>query len=649
MRGTQSNYFLNYKIIIRMESTILNRLKAIQKNNKENLLFKNKDLYRLLFKRDLFIVAYENIKSNKEVFSEKSQYRMNGQHDLFENPSSDGFSIKTIDNIIAKMRSASYGFQPVKRIYIPKLSSNKRKRPLGIPCFRDKIVQETIRIILESIFEPSFSKNSHGFRPNKSCHSCLKQINNEFKGVKMIIEGDIEGAFDSINHGILMQILMEKIEDQRFLNLIRCFLKAGYMEKNKVIIKPFIGMPQGGILSPLLANVYLDKLDQFIEQMKEKYQLKEPSQSLKLTAEYSTIILEIRRKAKELKNCTNPTTKRKLIKEMKRLHLTQTKTKVHLDSSKPIKIHYVRYADDWIIGINGPVKLASMINKEVKEFLHDHLKLILCKNKTKLTNWRKHGVLFLGFEIRVDTSIKLMKMKHSVTKKNDLKRTTGHVVKFNIPIRNIIKRLYFKDICSPTGVPTSKPGWTVQSDLMIVTAFNSILDGLMAYYSPADNTESLRRINYMIKYACLKTLAHKHKCSPRKIYKKYGIGSGSNRTIQIPILDKNIKPIPKSVKISQKKKYVKLRSTARIRKSDWSLFNQVLKDPIDFHMFLLTKSKLDTNCCICGSQYNIEMHHINHVRKIKNSNGFDKILGIINRKQIPVCRECHINIHTRQV
>lgn len=632
-----------------MENTIQKRLKAIEKNNKENTSYINSDLYRLLYKRDLYIIAYEKIKSNKGAISndEANKDSIKFSVELSSaDADADGFSLKIIDKMIHQIKMNQFQFQPVKRVYIPKSKKSSKKktldksiRPLGIPCFKDKIMQQVLRIILELIYEPSFSTSSHGFRPNKSCHTCLNQVSQQFKGVLMVIEGDIKEAFDSINHSILTSILTRRINDQRFLDLIRKLLKTGYTEFNKPLIKPLIGTPQGGIISPLLANIYLNELDNYINSIQNEFKFNiENKKTPKFTEKYSKIILEIRKKETLLKKAS-PKNQARLLTEIQQLKQEQSNTKVHLASSKPIKIHYTRYTDDWIIGINGPVKLASQIKSQVADFLKNQLNLDLNLTKTHITNWRQKPVSFLGFELRIDTSIKIKKLRHYKTKTFYTKRTTGHVLKFNMPIKKVISKLYMMDICSAEGKPTSKKAWTVQSDSLIINAFNNLLKGLLNYYGPANNLEALRRVQYIIKFSCAKTLAHKHKCSTHKVFKRYGVGSGSNRTLQVNVdsTDNKNRTIHLQLKpkITQQLWVASTSTSTRMSKT---------KNPFDSFMLMRT-SKLGTNCCICGNMQNVEMHHIRHVKEAKKGKGFDKILGIINRKQIPVCRECHVSIH----
>lgn len=211
-------------------------------------------IYRIICNPDMFIKAYCNIYNNKGSSTSG-----------IDNRTADNFNEDLIDEIINSLKDESYQVKPVKRIYIPK--KNGKTRPLGIPNFQDRLVQEVCRMVLESIYEPIFSENSHGFRPNRSCHTALKQIKNTFRGANWFIEGDIKGCFDNIDHRCLINILQKRIKDERFIRLIWKFLKAGYMENWKYN-NTHSGTPQGGILSPILANIYLSELDNYIDKIK---------------------------------------------------------------------------------------------------------------------------------------------------------------------------------------------------------------------------------------------------------------------------------------------------------------------------------------------------------------------------------------------
>ena len=210
------------------------------------------DVYRRLFNPDLYLRAYGRIYGNAGAMTKGTTEE-----------TVDGMSMTKIDTIIGLLRQERYRWKPVRRMYIPKRDG--RQRPLGIPTWSDKLLQEAMRSILDAYYEPQFSDRSHGFRPGRGCHTALRQISGTWSGTKWFIEGDIKGCFDNIDHQVLLSILREKIHDNRFLTLIACLLKAGYLERWDH--RPTLsGTPQGGILSPLLANIYLDRLDKFVEQ-----------------------------------------------------------------------------------------------------------------------------------------------------------------------------------------------------------------------------------------------------------------------------------------------------------------------------------------------------------------------------------------------
>lgn len=307
----------------------------------------------------------------------------------------DGMSLKRIDKLIEKLKDESYQPNPSRRVYIPKKSG--KMRPLGIPSFDDKLVQEVLRMILEAIYENSFEKTSHGFRPDKSCHTALNQIQVAFTGAKWFIEGDIKGFFDNIDHSKMVEILSKRIKDERFLRLIRKFLKAGYLEDWKYH-NTYSGTPQGGIISPILANIYLDQLDKFMNEMKKsfdkgKYHKTNPQ----------TTVFERKRKKLmvQLENAKTETEKSEVIKQIKILEHERFKVPYKDPFDRNFRrIQYTRYADDFLIGIIGNKEDAKEIKSKIKEFLNDTLKLELSEEKTLITHSKKKA-RFLGFDIYV--------------------------------------------------------------------------------------------------------------------------------------------------------------------------------------------------------------------------------------------------------
>jgi len=209
-------------------------------------------VYRRIQDKELFLMAYGKLYANQGATTAGTDPK----------DTVDGMSVKRIEEILEQLHNGAYHWKPVRRVEIPK--ANGKKRPLGIPTWSDKLLQEVIRMVLEAYYEPRFSSYSHGFRPNKSCHTALKQIHHSWKGTKWFIEGDIKGCFDNIDHHVLLEILARNIKDNRFLKLIRQMLQAGYLE-DWHYHGTYSGTPQGGVISPILANIFLNELDQYIE------------------------------------------------------------------------------------------------------------------------------------------------------------------------------------------------------------------------------------------------------------------------------------------------------------------------------------------------------------------------------------------------
>lgn len=227
---------------------VLNSLSEKSKNPS----YRFQRLYRNLYNPEFYMLAYKNIYANDGSMTPG-----------MDGTTLDGMSSRRIDGIIASLRDHSYQPKPARREYIPKKSDPNKKRPLGIPSANDKLVQEVVRLILESIYEPNFSENSHGFRPRKSCHTALLHLQRTFTGAKWFVEGDIKACFDDFDHHVLIDILRRRIDDEAFIALMWKFLKAGYMEQWEYH-KTYSGTPQGSGISPILANIYLNELDRHI-------------------------------------------------------------------------------------------------------------------------------------------------------------------------------------------------------------------------------------------------------------------------------------------------------------------------------------------------------------------------------------------------
>jgi group II intron reverse transcriptase/maturase len=343
-----------------MSQTISERLEYLRKAN-SNRQWKNDDLYRLLYRVDLYILAYERIKSKPGNMTPG----MDGE-------TLDGFSIQTIQTIIEEMRTEHFRFKPVRTTFIPK--ANGKMRKLGIPCVIDKVVQEAMRLILEAIYDSPYGSyfrgTSHGFRPNHSCHTALREFREKWSAVNWLIEGDIRACFDELNHLVLVTTLRKKIHDERFLNLIWKLLNAGYMDLHGREKESLIGSPQGGILSPILANAYLHELDEFVEGLQAK---REKGKRKQRNPPYQRLSHQKSRMVKHGETKT---------KEFQRIsQLMRTMPTLQVDDPGFIRIKYLRYADDWIVGIWGNRALAEQIKQEIKTFLHDQLRLTRSRGK----------------------------------------------------------------------------------------------------------------------------------------------------------------------------------------------------------------------------------------------------------------------------
>lgn len=596
-----------------MQNKSFTRIEAIRKAN-TGPAFVNDRIYRLMFKEDLYIAAYEKIKSKPGNMTAGA-----------DGTTLDEFSIRTIRNIINKMKDESFSFRGARRVLIPK--ANGKTRALSVAPPTDKVVQEVMRMILEAIFEPTFSNSSHGFRSGKSCHTALKQIRENWSGVTWIIEGDIKGCFDNINHEKLIGELAKRIKDERFINLVRKALNAGYFE-NGAFFSGEIGTPQGSIISPILANIFLHQLDQIVEKIIEENDTgKEVRKAL--NPAYRKVVKRRAYLQKTLEK-KEGTAREAAIAEIRALNnQSLTMSPDLIKDNGVIKVKYVRYADDWVIGVNGPKELAEKIRAEIGIFLSQQ-GLELSMEKSHIRHAKTEAATFLGTTFRVgSTTPKIMKICRGG--KTFKKRVAGWTPLMYAPISEIIKRLHAKGICDTEGKPTAINKWIYLDDVQIVEQVGAIWRGICNYYSFVDRFSNLSRIQYILQHAAAKTLAAKHRSSRSKVFSKHGANLRFRVRNEAGEVIKTVTfPLVKSWKSSP----------------DRFKMNEVDTNFLERNLRLRTRSKLGSPCVICESGDRVAMHHVKHIRKLgKEVKGFNRVMAILNRKQIPVCHECHHKIH----
>ncbi len=602
----------NVRDIMRNSIKILNGLSK----HSPQVNYKYERLYRILFNQEMFFNAYQRIYAKPGNMTAGS-----------DGKTIDGMSLERINKLIEVLRDETYQPQPVRRVYIPK--KNGKMRPLGIPTFDDKLVQEVIRMILEAIYEGQFLDCSHGFRPKRSCHTALTKIQKTFTGAKWFIEGDIKGFFDGINHDILISILQERISDERFIRLIRKFLRAGYVEE-WTFYKTYSGTPQGGIVSPILANIYLDKLDRYV-----KDYIKCFDKGIKKKPNEARLKLDTKKKMamQKLKVVKNENERLCVVKQLKAIdkeRLSITSNDEMDDSFKRMK--YVRYADDFVIGVIGSKEDSKRIKEDIKNFLESKLKLELSEEKTLITHTQR-AAKFLGYEILVNKSNlakrdKMGRMIRSFNKKVYLKLSMDTIKKKLLDFGVLeIKMNKGKEVWKAREHRKS----INNDDLEILQKFNYTLRGFHNYYAIANNSSLLHSFKYIMQYSMYRTFAGKYKTSVAKIAQKYKI----NGEFTISYLNKKSEV---KTQIFYNENFKRRRPVENTQLDIKSIIYHANRTS------LIDRLKAE-KCEICGEQGALDMHH---VRKLKNLDGkgyADKLMIARRRKTIALCRSCHQKTH----
>ena len=590
---------------------ILARISQNSLANKEEVFTK---LYRYLLRPDIYFVAYKNLYANNGAATKG-----------VNEDTADGFSEAKIDSIIKALADETYQPMPVRRTYIQKKNNRKKLRPLGIPTFTDKLVQEVLRMILEAVYEPIFLDVSHGFRPKRSCHTALKQLRREFNGTRWFVEGDIKGCFDNINHAVLVGLLSNKIKDARITKLIYKFLKAGYLE-NWQYHKTYSGTPQGGIISPLLANIYLHELDKFVMKLKSEFDTPGVGQ---ITPEYRELHNEIKRLSHRLTKVTGEEREMVLAEyKPKRQKLMTIPCTAQTDK----KLKYVRYADDFLIAVKGNREDCQWIKSKLAEFIGDTLKMELSEDKTLITHSSKCA-RFLGYDVRVRRSGKIKRGGPGHVKM----RTLNGGVELLVPLNDKIRQFVFTKgvaIQKEDGsmFPVHRKYLVGLTDLEIVSVYNAELRGICNYYGMASNFCKLHYFAYLMEYSCLKTLASKHKTSLSKIIDKFNDGTGKWG-------------VPYETKLGNKRRYFANYADC---KGKGSATDYISNAAVVYGYAVNTlENRLKAKVCeLCGTTESdhYEVHHINKLKNLKGKERWEIAMIAKHRKTLVVCRNCHRSI-----
>jgi group II intron reverse transcriptase/maturase len=571
-----------------------------------------KKVYRRIQDRDLFLVAYGNIYANKGA----TTVGVDPQDTV------DGMSLDRIEKIIEKLKNGIYQWQPARRVNIPK--GKGKTRPIDVLVWSDKLLLEVIRMVLEAYYEPQFSEHSHGFRPDKGCHTALREIYVNWKGTKWFIEADIRGCFNNIDFNILLGIISRNIKDNRLSKLLKEMLKAGYTERWKYYTT-YSGTPQGSGLSPLLANVYLNELDNFItNELIPQYT---KGTKRRVNPEYTRLTKKLSRAKKE----GNINLYKRLKKERQQIP--------YGDPQDPnySRLKYCRYADDFALGWTGTRQEAEEIKKKIQIFLQT-LNLELSAGKTLITHATSQKARFLGYDISViQDNNKLTKNKKTAQL---ISRTRNGKISLSVP-QEIAKTWTNK--LTRKGKPIHRAELINCSDYEIILTYGLEFQGLCNYYAMAHNVSTvLYRIKYISEQSLAKTLAAKHKKSVKWVYRRFCRQSEEDIKafiLEIPNPNKPEKPL----KAQFGNRPIKYNPYASITEEKAKLYKGRNE---------LVRRLLANECELCGSTDKIAVHHVQALKNVrKKYRGrtepptWAKLMMERNRKTVVVCHQCHTNIH----
>ena len=606
---------------LRNPTEVLKSLTEMSKNE----TYRFQRLYRNLYNPEFYWLAYKNIYANDGSMTAGA-----------DGTTIDGMSDERIERIILSLRDRSYQPKPARREYIAKKNSDK-KRPLGIQSGNDKLVQEAVKMILESIYEPVFSDKSHGFRPNRSCQTALMQIQKTFTGTNWFVEGDIHACFDSFDHHVLIGLLKKRIADEAFIQLIWKFLKAGYMEQ-WTFDRTYSGVPQGSGVSPVLCNIYLNELDRYMEKYAQEFNTK--AQRKRFSAAYKSSVsrtYRYRKAGREIWDGLSPEERKVRSKTLKKLEMEEKSITPTIPKDADYKrIQYTRYADDFLIGVIGSKHDAEKVKRDVKVFLWETLKLEMSDAKTKVTHTGDRA-RFLGYDITISRS-------QNLKKKADgrVQRCQTGVVKLLVPrekwVGKLIEYRAMKIKINENGkerfVALHRGKLVNQRDIEILARYNAEVRGLYNYYSIANDSFKIGRFANVMKYSMYKTFACKYKTNVHEIKRRYFV----NDLFTVAYDTKSGRKTTTFYKdgFKRKEKATKFDNVSELPQFSKYAKTNTLKQRVERH-----------TCELCHKDCrNLEIHQVKKLKDLKGNAEWVLLMRKRRRKTLVVCPECHSLIHS---
>jgi group II intron reverse transcriptase/maturase len=564
------------------------------------------ELYRQLFNPQLYLLAYGRIYSNKGAMTPGADAE-----------TADGMTLGKIERIIDALRHERYRFAPVKRVYIPK--KDGKQRPLGLPSWSDKLLGEVVRLLLEAYYEPQFSEHSHGYRPGRGCHTALREVAETWTGTAWFIEGDISRCFDQLDHRVMVETLGEKIRDNRLLRLVGQMLQAGYLE-DWVWNATLSGAPQGGVLSPCLSNIYLDRLDRFVETV--------------LLPGYTRGVLRARNP--EYRKVQNALARARRRGDHAAVRALRKQLR-RLPSQDPHdlgyrRLRYARYADDILLGFIGPKAEAEEIKRRLAQFLRDDLKLELSEAKTLITHARTRAARFLGYEITTQHA------NHVIA---GGRRVANGGIALRVP-RDVIKAKCARYM--QRGKPERRPGLMNEEDHAIISRYGAEYRGIVQYYLLAGDVHRLSRLHWVMTTSLLKTLAGKHDSSVSTMARKYAA------TIQTPHGSRACLRVSVQ-RGGGRKPLVATFGGIPLRRRRNAILTDREPTPAIAPRSELVRRLLAGRCEICGDANKVQVHQIRKLADLETPGQPERpewmrLMARRRRKTLVVCGPCHADIHS---